>query len=84
MYKIIRPYDDGRLSFCGYGFQGGNEILTDDPNVCAKAGEVGWTVEEVTVSHDESQSDLTCDICGKVCGNKLGLSSHKRSHDVRV
>jgi len=25
---------------------------------------------------------LTCEICGKVCKNALGLNSHKRSHKI--
>lgn len=28
----------------------------------------------------EETSEFVCDVCGKVCKNRIGLSGHKRSH----
>lgn len=30
-----------------------------------------------------SNKDYACDVCGKVCKNKLGLDSHKRKHTTK-
>lgn len=42
-----------------------------------------WKKEELLQKSKktiEVLEEFKCDVCGKVCKNKLGLGAHKRSH----
>lgn len=54
-------------------------------NCISVASEKDVAMEDIVtqkeeVEEKEVEEEFKCDICGKVCKNKLGLNAHKRSH----
>lgn len=76
-------HPDGRSSYERITPQDANAkgwaILPDFSDLGEKTIELPSEAIE-TPSEVKIESQFVCDVCGKVCGNALGLSAHKRSH----
>lgn len=57
----------------------GWSIYHDYRDLIEKPIDTPVPVEE-SASQVKFEGRYTCDICGKVCSNAVGLSGHKRSH----
>lgn len=49
-------------------------------NVIDKVNESTEAIDEVKPEIPAKVEPFTCEVCGKVCKNMLGLNSHRRSH----
>lgn len=66
----------------GEGWKVGEIVGMDEEatRVPLEKGEVELVPDFLHHESEAKKNGLQCQICGKVCKNKLGLNSHKRSH----
>ncbi|MFA6790195.1 MAG: C2H2-type zinc finger protein [Parcubacteria group bacterium] len=69
----------------GEGWQYGDIVEMDFPaaRVPLMNGEIEEVKEEIKKEvnpEKETEEGFKCEVCGKVCKNKIGLQSHMRTH----
>jgi len=76
-YKILT----NRFAEWKYG-----DIADMDDEAARVPLEIGEIIPYIEGQEEEKKEIETfvCDVCGKVCKNKLGLNSHRRQHVKKV
>ena len=71
VHKMVDDYDTERRN--GYSVFDDFHDLNEPPQTTV-------LTEPYTATENKESEPWTCEICGKVCGSRLGLAAHLRTH----